>query len=109
MRNDQQYDWFYKKPAWRKIREMALSRDDYLCQHCFDEGVFKQADLVHHIVYVENDFNKALSLENLVSLCHACHNEVHKNDNKRHIRRNSRKYLKQKQLEKKKINIIKLK
>lgn len=83
MRKAQEYDWFYKKPAWRKIREMALSRDDHMCQHCLRGKEITSADVVHHIVYVEQDFSLALTLENLICLCHYHHNLIHKDDHKR--------------------------
>ncbi|EHT91970.1 HNH endonuclease family protein [Staphylococcus aureus subsp. aureus CIGC348] len=41
---------------------------------------------MHHIVYLDNDFNKALDLNNLMSVCHACHNKIHANDNKKAVK-----------------------
>lgn len=62
---------------------MALSRDNHMCQHCLKEGKVTTADVVHHIIYVEHDLKKALTLDNLVCLCHAHHNGIHKDDDKR--------------------------
>ncbi|EOB6976219.1 TPA: HNH endonuclease, partial [Staphylococcus aureus] len=39
------------------------------------------AKIVHHIIYVDEDFNKALDLDNLMSVCYSCHNKIHANDN----------------------------
>ncbi len=36
---------------------------------------------VHHIIYVDEDFNKALELDNLMSVCYGCHNKIHANGN----------------------------
>lgn len=82
-RKEYEYDWFYKSSAWRTIRKMALDRDNYLCQMCLKDKVIKDAEIVHHIVYVKDDFNKALDLDNLMCVCSSCHNKIHANDNKK--------------------------
>ena len=68
---------FYLTTAWRKIRAVALVRDHYLCQYCLQEGRLTTAELVHHIKPIEMYPELALVLDNLVSLCGACHNRVH--------------------------------
>ncbi|UXR83217.1 HNH endonuclease signature motif containing protein [Staphylococcus sp. IVB6214] len=75
-----EYDWFYRSKAWRKIREVALDRDNHLCQKCLEDGKITDAKIVHHIVYVDQDFNKALNLDNLMSVCQKCHNQIHAKD-----------------------------
>lgn len=85
-RKSYQYDWFYHSKAWKKLREIALDRDNYLCQMCLEQGMITDAKIVHHIVYLDNDFNKALDLNNLMSVCHACHNKIHANDNKKAVK-----------------------
>lgn len=52
---------------WGKIRLIKLNRDP-LCEHCGSPAV-----LVHHSD--ENPRNNVL--DNLVSLCNACHEAVH--------------------------------
>lgn len=69
---------FYQSKAWGEARSLALKRDNYLCVQCFKAGTIKQADVVHHIVEVKDDFTKALELDNLESCCHKHHNAVHK-------------------------------
>lgn len=76
-RKPQQFDWFYRKPAWQKLRQMALSRDNGICVRCYKENKIKKADVVHHIVYLTDNIQLALDLNNLESLCHACHNAEH--------------------------------
>lgn len=83
VRHTQEFDWFYQKKAWKLTRAKALARDSYLCRMCSDHGEIKAAQLVHHIIYVEEDIQKALQLDNLLSLCHSCHNNIHKDDEKR--------------------------
>src|SRR5699024_5228817 len=78
-----EYMAFYNSKAWRDIRYQALLRDEFLCQHCLEEGRYVEADLVHHIVETVDDWSKRLDIDNLVSLCEASHNWVHSCDNKR--------------------------
>ncbi|CAH1230715.1 hypothetical protein PAECIP111891_06732 [Paenibacillus allorhizoplanae] len=68
---------FYNSSFWLSVREQALIRDHYLCQHCLKEKKLVPADMVHHIVPIRDDKDKALELENLLSLCNPCHNKVH--------------------------------
>lgn len=71
-------DPFYLSKPWRKIREAALCRDNYLCQICLKKrGRIRTAVIVHHVLPIETHPEKALVLENLQSLCMPCHNRVH--------------------------------
>ncbi|HEA4189535.1 TPA: HNH endonuclease, partial [Staphylococcus aureus] len=45
-RNSYQYDWFYHSKAWKKLREIALDRDNYLCQMCLREDIVTDANIV---------------------------------------------------------------
>lgn|SRR5690625_1791911 len=72
---------FYLSREWRKLRELALSRDNYECQDCKKEGkVTTRQDMVlevHHIVELEKEPKLALELNNLKTLCKLCHNKAH--------------------------------
>jgi len=59
---------------WRRKREVALRRDQYLCQHCAKAGRVTAAQEVHHIIGVAEggDDDEA----NLISLCIPCHDDV---------------------------------
>ncbi|RZI15783.1 HNH endonuclease [Staphylococcus aureus] len=48
---------------------------------CLREDIITDAKIVHHIIYVDEDFNKALDLDNLMSVCYSCHKKIHANDN----------------------------
>lgn len=76
-RQRQAYDWLYRKAAWQRVRQMALSRDNGLCTRCYKQGIIKRADVVHHIIYLTTDATKAFDVNNLECLCHACHNKEH--------------------------------
>ena len=69
---------FYKSKEWQDVRELALKRDNYLCQRCLKDKKLKKADLVHHIVPLKDDATLRSKLSNLESICHKCHNIEHK-------------------------------
>ncbi|MBB4873446.1 5-methylcytosine-specific restriction endonuclease McrA [Bacillus velezensis] len=68
---------FYKSTEWKRTRQLALIRDNHLCQHCLKDHCFTPAGMVHHIVEVKQDWSKRLAIKNLESLCNACHNKTH--------------------------------
>ena len=83
MRYEKQTDPFYKTLAWRRLRLVALERDHYICQDCLAQKRLgariraRRAVVVHHILPRETHPELALELNNLVSLCDACHNKRH--------------------------------
>lgn len=84
-RYEKKADPFYLSPAWRAAREQALLRDQYICQEClrrFRAGTLAKArparaEMVHHIIPRALAPERALDLNNLESLCGACHNQKH--------------------------------
>lgn len=68
---------FYKSKAWLTLRKKALKRDNYECQMCKKKGKYHKAENVHHIKEVKQHPEQALHLDNLLSLCIKCHNEIH--------------------------------
>lgn len=74
---EKKYKYFYSSKAWRKARHQAMLRDEWTCQHCIAEGIYKHADVVHHIVEVREDWSRRLDIENLMCVCHGCHNAIH--------------------------------
>jgi len=73
-------DWakqFYNSKAWRDTRKQILRRDLYTCAYCYG-----RAEEVHHIQELApdniNDANIALNPDNLVALCHSCHDKITK-------------------------------
>jgi hypothetical protein len=55
---------------WKNIRQLALERDDHICQLC----KLEKATDVHHLTY-KNLGNELL--EELTSYCRTCHAKVH--------------------------------
>jgi 5-methylcytosine-specific restriction enzyme A len=92
-RNDKEYDKhkrnqqaraFYHSREWERIRQAALARDHYLCQHCLQNNRITRATIVDHIVPIAVDWSKRLSLDNTQSLCHPCHNRKTAEDKRRY-------------------------
>ena len=57
---------------WKKIRARILERDGWRCTTCSKAGAME----VHHVRHVRHGGDD--SDDNLVSLCAACHLEVHR-------------------------------
>lgn len=68
---------FYHTGEWRRARAQALKRDHHQCQRCRREGRYTRATTVHHIRHLKDAPELALTLENLESLCDACHEREH--------------------------------
>jgi 5-methylcytosine-specific restriction enzyme A len=58
---------------WQVVRVQALKRDCYLCQLCKREGRITLASEVHHMAPLAENPARRLDLENLISVCHGCH------------------------------------
>ena len=67
---------FYVGRAWRRCRKLVLQRDNYLCPACLRQGRMTVATEVHHIIPLEDRHDLALDIDNLMSLCHECHEET---------------------------------
>ena len=76
-KRDPKTESFYKSREWRKLRALAYERDNGLCQRCKARGQLVRADVVHHIIEIKEDWSKRLDMDNLESLCHSCHNQIH--------------------------------
>jgi len=64
---------FYESPAWRALRKRKLAAMP-LCEICYAEGRMTAAVIVDHIVEIK-DGGQPLAMENLQSVCKACHNK----------------------------------
>lgn len=67
---------YYRGPSWREARKLALERDSHRCVDCSSEGPL----VVHHLVPFAAcaESPEANALDNLVTLCRACHLERHR-------------------------------
>ncbi|MGB9903058.1 MAG: HNH endonuclease [Desulfotomaculales bacterium] len=60
---------------WQKVREMYL-RQYPLCELCEKKGRIIPATMVHHKRPIKAG-GQALDMENLMSVCRACHDKIH--------------------------------
>lgn len=77
---------FYVSAAWRRKRAEVLRRDKNECQNCKAKGKYTPATHVHHVMHYDKHPELGLSdtyldggvvKQNLISLCFACHAEIH--------------------------------
>lgn len=70
--------WMYQKGinyGFANTKAFVLDRDNHTCQHC--NGKSKDSRLeVHHLIFRSN--NGSDEIENLLTLCKTCHDELHK-------------------------------
>ena len=68
---------FYNSMAWQQVRREVLRRDRYTCCRCAS-----RAEEVHHIIELTpsniDDNSISLNPDNLVALCHSCHDKITK-------------------------------
>jgi 5-methylcytosine-specific restriction protein A len=67
---------FYVTKAWKLKRLERLARDNYLCQRCKKRNLLTPATMVHHIKPLEDYPELALEIDNLISLCNNCHEQI---------------------------------
>ena len=77
-KRNQESKQFYSSTAWSKARELALIRDNYLCQSCLKKKRIRKAEIVHHIRELRDYPELGLELSNLISWCNKCHTTHHK-------------------------------
>lgn len=62
---------FYQRKQWKAVRSLQLQLEP-LCRHCRKQGRLIAASVVDHILPI-TDGGAELDLNNLQSLCSACH------------------------------------
>lgn len=75
---NQQAKAFYSSKEWFKARSKRMKQDFGLCVKCKEAGRLVKADVVHHKEELMKAWDKRIENDNLESLCHSCHNEIHK-------------------------------
>lgn len=66
------YKSFLRSKYWKSVRETILKRDSYRCRGCYSTTKLQ----VHHLTY-KNHFKEHENLDDLITLCDACHREQH--------------------------------
>lgn len=67
---------FYNSKAWRRLAAIQIKREP-LCAECLKVGRITPAQIADHI-YPIREGGQKYDLDNLQSLCRACHNRKHK-------------------------------
>jgi 5-methylcytosine-specific restriction protein A len=73
---DREAQRFYDSSAWRKLRAIKKKRSP-LCEECYRQGRITPAYIVDHIIERRERPDIALDIDNLQTLCMACHNRKH--------------------------------
>jgi 5-methylcytosine-specific restriction protein A len=76
-KRDKEMQKFYNSSSWKKLRKIKLNKDP-LCERCLKMDRIRVADVVHHIKEAKEHPELRLREDNLMSLCHNCHNKLHK-------------------------------
>lgn len=61
--------------AWRRFRRYHLDVIEPLCRFCRERGLIVAAEVVDHIISIEERPDLRLDHNNLRSLCKRCHDE----------------------------------
>lgn len=73
----EKYNSFYQSNEWQNLRNRKFLDADGMCELCYKNGIKKCGKEVHHIIPIEEDWNKRLDYDNLILLCSDCHNAQH--------------------------------
>lgn len=87
---NKRYTDFYNSKPWRTLSEIIKSNFNGLCVICLiDKGEVTPSDTTHHIEELKEDWSLRLVEDNLIPLCHLCHNNLHidyKEKDKKHLK-----------------------
>lgn len=68
------YKSFLKSKYWKRVRVIVLKRDKFSCAICKSSKNLE----AHHDTY-KNHGQEHKNLSDLITLCHSCHEDYHKN------------------------------
>lgn len=77
-KENKKYDSFYHSREWQRTRDIIIRKYNGLCLYSLivDKKIV-YADVVHHIIEIKSDWDKRLSINNLILLSHEAHNKIH--------------------------------
>jgi 5-methylcytosine-specific restriction enzyme A len=81
---DKERTAFYKTKQWEKVRVLALRRDHGQCVPCDKQGKTTPANIIDHIIPYEVAPDLGLTLDNLQTICIACHNRKTHEDRRKY-------------------------
>ena len=68
---------FYNDKYWRRLSHKIIAEAHHECQMCKQEHKLTPATLVHHVKHLRAHPELAYARENLMPLCHDCHERIH--------------------------------
>jgi len=68
---------FYNSALWEHMRQEVLKEQHHECQICKSRGLFAPAVTVHHIKFLRQHPELALTKSNLMAICEECHFNIH--------------------------------
>lgn len=68
---------FYNSRGWRNLSEEIINANHRECQMCKRDHTLTRATLVHHIKPLREHPELAYDRNNLMPLCHDCHERIH--------------------------------
>ena len=68
---------FYKSRAWRGLALKIIKMRHNECEMCKQRGRYTPAKLVHHVKPLKQAPELAYDSNNLMALCHDCHEAIH--------------------------------
>lgn len=68
---------FYNSALWEHIREEVLQEQHHECQVCKANGLYGEGNTVHHIKFLREHPELALTKSNLMVVCKDCHYKIH--------------------------------
>lgn len=74
---NQEYEAYLKSDKWRQIAEKRFQIDGYRCVMCGCKGTSGNCLEVHHLSYRYLGHEENRIYEDLVTLCHCCHKQIH--------------------------------
>jgi len=63
----------YSTKRWKVLSAKKFAVQPF-CEDCLDNDIDKAADVIDHVIEIQDDKSKSYSFSNLRSLCHQCHN-----------------------------------
>ena len=76
------YSKFYSSVEWKRLSNYIRSKYNNMCLMCLLENKeINVADVTHHLreIRTKEGWVKRLDENNLIPLCHGCHNKLHSN------------------------------
>ena len=71
------YREYLKSDKWREIARRRMTIDDFQCVMCGSRGTTTNPLECHHLSYKHIYFEQERIYEDLCTLCHSCHKQVH--------------------------------